>query len=142
MNHFYGGLAFLVKLNKMNKFLLVFFISLFFIFSCGNDIKNLSDEYLLDASKGNFYSNTIKLSLEKVVRTDFKVTITPEKSGIYWIANDEEFSSGIKDYNYIIIKGNPLVVGEIYIDFDWYTYGTNMRTGKHFKKRYILKVEE
>ena len=75
---------------------------------------------------------------------DFIGKILPNNSGLNWEAENKSNSSQIKskNYNKITVKGIPYVVGTLYIDFDWWTYGTNMSTGKHFKKRYILKVEE
>ncbi|WP_257797301.1 hypothetical protein [Aggregatibacter actinomycetemcomitans] len=135
----------LVQLNNMNKFLLVFFISLFFIFSCGNKTKNLENEYLGTGNLNKLYEKNIILPGDSVTKSSLRINMFPDNSGLTWKVNDNPFSIPpiiTKDYNNITIKGRPKNIGEIYIDFSWTTYGTNISTGRKFQKRYILKVEE
>ncbi|MBN6076932.1 hypothetical protein HYE59_05135 [Aggregatibacter actinomycetemcomitans] len=127
----------------MKKIFLIF-LSFLFLFSCGNGVKKLNDEYLGSIKKNQLYNTVIFLPGGKVDNIDFIVEIFPNDAGLRWEAEGKSNSLRIKskNYNKIMIQGMPYVTGTIYIDFDWWTYGTNMSTGKHFKKRYILKVEE
>ncbi|AMQ93208.1 hypothetical protein BBH51_05795 [Aggregatibacter actinomycetemcomitans] len=127
------------QLRSMRKIISILLIS------CNDIINKLDNEYLTNAYKDKYYQNTININEGKVNKLTFKINIHPDNSGLIWEANDNPFSTPpivTKDYNNITIKGRPKNIGEIYIDFSWTTYGTNISTGRKFQKRYILKVEE
>ncbi|WP_241009445.1 hypothetical protein [Aggregatibacter actinomycetemcomitans] len=118
---------------------------LILLISCNDIVNKLDNEYLTNAYKDRYYQNTININEGKVNKLTFKINIHPDNSGLTWEANDNPFSippAITKDYNNITIKGRPKNIGEIYIDFSWTTYGTNISIGRKFQKRYILKVEE
>ncbi|MBN6074682.1 hypothetical protein HYE60_05370, partial [Aggregatibacter actinomycetemcomitans] len=101
---------FLVQLDNMNKFLLVFFISLFFIFSCENKIKKLENEYLGTGNLNKSYEKNIILPGDSVTKSSLRINIFPDDSGLTWKVNDNPFSIPpiiTKDYNNITIKGRP-----------------------------------
>ncbi|WP_109091901.1 hypothetical protein [Aggregatibacter actinomycetemcomitans] len=132
------------QLYKMKKILLVL-LSILFIFSCGNKTKKLENEYLGTGNLNKLYEKNIILPGDLVTKSSLRINIFPDNSGLTWKVNDNPFSTPpivTKDYNNITIKGRPKNIGEIYIDFSWTTYGTNISTGRKFQKRYILKVEE
>ncbi|MBN6074672.1 hypothetical protein HYE60_05320, partial [Aggregatibacter actinomycetemcomitans] len=95
--------------------------------SCGNGVNKLDDEYLGNATKEQLYSKVISLPGGKVDDIDFIGKIFPNNAGLEWEAEDKSSSLRIKNKNYnkIIIKGTPYITGYVYIDFDWWTYGTN-----------------
>lgn len=126
----------------MRKILLITLYLL--LTSCVDSINVMKDETLPKAKKELFYSHHIHLPGGFASPISFLLKITPNDSGItYRFMEDPLIVVGIKeDYNNIIIEGTPRNAGEIYIDFNWSTYGRNYSTGKKFQKKYILKVEE
>ncbi|WP_257797300.1 hypothetical protein [Aggregatibacter actinomycetemcomitans] len=134
----------LSRLDDMKK-LIIFFIYTFIISSCIDLTKRLDDEFLGVVKKNELYSNIIELPGNQVNELTFRVNIEPVESGIKWEANNGKFfrtRTAKKDYGSITIEGKPNNIGNIYINFYWSTYGTNISTGRKFQKRYILKVEE
>ncbi|MBN6073942.1 hypothetical protein HYE60_01470, partial [Aggregatibacter actinomycetemcomitans] len=121
------------RLDKMKRIFLAF-ISLFFILSCGNGVNKLDDEYLGNIKKNQPYSAMIILPKRIVNELSFSIKFTPDTSGLTWFVKEELSSPGIKNYDKIFIEGKPNVTNDIYIDFYWTTYGTNMSSGKHFQK--------
>ncbi|WP_205768233.1 hypothetical protein, partial [Aggregatibacter actinomycetemcomitans] len=87
----------------MKKIFLIF-ISLLFIFSCGNDVKELDNEYLGEIKKNQPYNTVITLPKRKVTRSLFNIIISPNNSGLTWFVKDESLTPGIKNYDNIFIK--------------------------------------
>ncbi|MBN6076004.1 hypothetical protein HYE59_00145 [Aggregatibacter actinomycetemcomitans] len=124
------------------KYLFVFFISLFFVISCGNNTDKLEDEYLGEIQKDSEYRYVIdidKLANGKAIETSVKMTILPENSGITgkYLFNEQADLA----QNLVIIEGKPQLQGDIYIDLQWGIYGNMSYSPKLFKKRYSLKVK-
>ncbi|WP_109078319.1 hypothetical protein [Aggregatibacter kilianii] len=122
--------------------LFIFFMSLFFVFSCGNNMDKLEDEYLGKINLNEEYHYTVnldKLANGKAVETSVKVAITPENSGLTgkYLFNEQAQPA----QNIVVIEGKPQVKGDIYIDVQWGIYGNMSYSPKLFKKRYILKAE-
>ncbi|EGY33380.1 lipoprotein, putative [Aggregatibacter actinomycetemcomitans serotype e str. SC1083] len=124
------------------KYLFVFFISLFFVISCGNNTDKLEDEYLGEIQKDSEYRYVIdidKLANGKAIETSVKMTISPENSGItgkYLFNKQADLAQ-----NLVIIEGKPQLQGDIYIDLQWGIYGNMSYSPKLFKKRYLLKIK-
>ncbi|WP_233443994.1 hypothetical protein [Aggregatibacter actinomycetemcomitans] len=73
------------SLFSNRKFLFAFFISLFFVFSCGNNTDKLEDKYLGEIQTNSEYRYVIdidKLANGKAIETSVKIAISPENSGI------------------------------------------------------------
>ncbi|EHK90635.1 hypothetical protein [Aggregatibacter actinomycetemcomitans] len=124
------------------KYLFVFFISLFFVISCGNNTDKLEDEYLGEIQKDSEYRYVIdidKLSNGKTIETSVKMTISPENLGITgkYLFNEQADLA----QNLVIIEGKPQLQGDIYIDLQWGIYGNMSYSPKLFKKRYLLKIK-
>ncbi|MBN6074164.1 hypothetical protein HYE60_02645 [Aggregatibacter actinomycetemcomitans] len=124
------------------KYLFVFFISLFFVISCGNNTDKLEDEYLGEIQRDSEYRYVIdidKLANGKAIETSVKVTISPENSGITgkYLFNEQADLA----QNLVIIEGKPQLQGDIYIDLQWGIYGNMSYSPKLFKKRYLLKIK-
>ncbi|MDR0217789.1 MAG: hypothetical protein LBI71_02735 [Enterobacteriaceae bacterium] len=106
-----------------------------------------------EATINNDYSANITISGKDSDRDEFVdkkrlfVTITPENSGISYEPTKTPYiwkdKKGVDiNYNKLIIKGKPVVLGDIKINISGHTYGTlaNSR-GNEFNKTYILKVK-
>ncbi|MBN6079636.1 hypothetical protein [Aggregatibacter actinomycetemcomitans] len=124
------------------KYLFVFFISLFFVISCGNNTDKLEDEYLGEIQKDSEYRYVIdidKLANGKTIETSVKMTISPENLGITgkYLFNEQADLA----QNIVIIEGKPQLQGDIYIDLQWGIYGNMSYSPKLFKKRYLLKIK-
>ncbi|MBN6063370.1 hypothetical protein [Aggregatibacter actinomycetemcomitans] len=124
------------------KYLFVFFISLFFVISCGNNTDKLEDEYLGEIQKDSEYRYVIdidKLADGKTIETSVKMTISPENLGITgkYLFNEQADLA----QNLVIIEGKPQLQGDIYIDLQWGIYGNMSYSPKLFKKRYLLKIK-
>lgn len=126
----------------MNKIILSIIL---FLSACSDGIKILETEKLPNSKLNEKYTQLIKLKGGIVNPLSFRLNITPKDSGLFWDALEDPYvinPKGAKDYNSIMIKGNPKKLGNIYLDFSWRTMGTNISSGKKLQKRYILKVEE
>lgn len=127
--------------SKIKTFF-IYSTALFFIFSCGNNINKLDDEYLENIKINNEINYKIdldKLANEKTMETSVKINITPKDSGVTAIYLFNENTNKLN--NLIIIKGIPKIQEDIYIDLQWGTYGNMSYSPKLFKKKYILKVK-
>ncbi|ACX81720.1 Uncharacterised protein [Aggregatibacter actinomycetemcomitans] len=130
------------SLFSNRKFLFALFISLFFVFSCGNNTDKLEDKYLGEIQTNSEYRYVIdidKLANGKAIETSVKIAISPENSGITvrYLFNEQANLT----QNLVIIEGKPQLQGDIYIDLQWGIYGNMSYSPKLFKKRYSLKVK-
>ncbi|REF26049.1 hypothetical protein BDD26_0613 [Xenorhabdus cabanillasii] len=130
-------------------------LSIFFITACSSPKVNFIPESseLPNALINKDYETIISIYGETSEHNEFLskrnlfVNITPPDSGIiyeptklsYLRAGEEKVRD---NYNKLIIKGKPIILGDVKINISGFTYGTMYTSGSEFNKTYTIKVKE